>query len=149
MVTLPLAYHKWWRCLSLVLVLTAADQCRISGGSNQWVKWPTQSRSGLSVWRDSLGVSEKNIMGSICSPFLFIYNDLFTPTLQEISFSICCLTRCGLVKPYETMVQVMACCLMAPSHYLNQCWLIITETLSLSSHMRIILQSILPKYMYN
>ena len=28
-----------------------------------------------------------------------------------------------------TLVQVMACCLMAPSHYLNQCWLIISEVL--------------------
>ena len=27
----------------------------------------------------------------------------------------------------STLVQVMACCLMAPSHYLNQCWLIISE----------------------
>ena len=27
----------------------------------------------------------------------------------------------------RTLVQVMACCLMAPSHYLNQCWLIITK----------------------
>ena len=27
----------------------------------------------------------------------------------------------------STLVRVMACCLMAPSHYLNQCWLIISE----------------------
>ena len=27
----------------------------------------------------------------------------------------------------STLVQVMACCLTAPSHYLNQCWLIITK----------------------
>ena len=27
----------------------------------------------------------------------------------------------------STEAQVMACCLMAPSHYLNQCWLIISE----------------------
>ena len=27
----------------------------------------------------------------------------------------------------STLVQVMACCLIAPSHYLNQCWLIISE----------------------
>ena len=26
---------------------------------------------------------------------------------------------------WSTLVQVMACCLKAPSHYLNQCWLII------------------------
>ena len=27
----------------------------------------------------------------------------------------------------STLAQVMACCLMAPSHYLNQCWLIINN----------------------
>ena len=29
----------------------------------------------------------------------------------------------------STLLQVMACCLMAPSHYLNQCWLLINEVL--------------------
>ena len=39
------------------------------------------------------------------------------------------LTHCGLVMPYghnitwPTLAEVMACCLTAPSHYLNQCWL--------------------------
>ena len=28
----------------------------------------------------------------------------------------------------STLAQVMACCLMAPSHYLNQCWLIIRKS---------------------
>ena len=28
---------------------------------------------------------------------------------------------------WSTLAQVMACCLTAPSHYLNQCWLIISE----------------------
>ena len=27
----------------------------------------------------------------------------------------------------STLAQVMACCLMAPSHYLNQCWLMMSE----------------------
>ena len=27
----------------------------------------------------------------------------------------------------STLAQVMACCLMAPSHYLNQCWLIFSK----------------------
>ena len=27
----------------------------------------------------------------------------------------------------STLAQVMACCLMAPSHYLNQCWLILSK----------------------
>ena len=46
------------------------------------------------------------------------------------------LTHCGLVTPYNdmdrngsTLVQVMACCLMAPSHYLNHCLLIILGVL--------------------
>ena len=37
----------------------------------------------------------------------------------------------------STLAQVMACCLMAPSHYLNQCWLLITEVLQ--HHMKAIL----------
>ena len=44
-------------------------------------------------------------------------------------------THCGLITPNgnkrkrseSTLAQVMACCLTAPSHYLNQCWLIISE----------------------
>ena len=33
----------------------------------------------------------------------------------------------------STVAQVMACCLMAPSRYLNQCWLIISKVLWHSS----------------
>ena len=33
----------------------------------------------------------------------------------------------------STLTQIMACCLTAPSHYLNQCWLIIGEVPWLSS----------------
>ena len=36
-------------------------------------------------------------------------------------------------RSWSTLVQVMACYLMAPSHYLNQCWLYITEVLWQSS----------------
>ena len=30
-------------------------------------------------------------------------------------------------RSWSTLDQVMACCLTAPSHYLNQCWLIISK----------------------
>ena len=33
----------------------------------------------------------------------------------------------GVCSSWSILVQVMACCLMAPSHYLNQSWLIISE----------------------
>ena len=36
-------------------------------------------------------------------------------------------------RSWSTLVQVMACCLMAPRHYLNQCWLIISKVLWHSS----------------
>ena len=36
-------------------------------------------------------------------------------------------------RSWSTLVQVMACCLTAPSHYLNQCWLVISKVLWHSS----------------
>ena len=36
-------------------------------------------------------------------------------------------------RSWSTLVQVMACCLTAPSHYLNQCWLITSKVLWYSS----------------
>ena len=50
-----------------------------------------------------------------------------------------CLTHCGPSDAIRwqgtesTLAQVMACCLTAPSHYLNQYWLIISEVLWHSS----------------
>ena len=48
------------------------------------------------------------------------------------SLSLNGLNHCGLVTPYSdrsgsTLAQVMGCCLTASNHYLNQCWLIISE----------------------
>ena len=45
------------------------------------------------------------------------------------------LTHYGLVMPYDikktwsALVQLMACCLTAPNHYMNQCWPISSEVL--------------------
>ena len=36
-------------------------------------------------------------------------------------------------RSWSTLVQVMACCLTVPSHYLNQCWLTISKVLWHSS----------------
>ena len=45
-------------------------------------------------------------------------------------------------KSRLTMTQVMACCLIAPSHYLNQCWPIISKVQWHSSGCNAILQEI-------
>ena len=49
-------------------------------------------------------------------------------SLSYMAFSTT-LTHCGIWhnRTWSTLVLVMACCLMAPSHYLNQCWLIISK----------------------
>ena len=47
----------------------------------------------------------------------------------------------------STLAQVMACCLTAPSHYLNQCWLVISAFTSGQSHKKYI-DGILPKWPY-
>ena len=65
------------------------------------------------------------------------YGETFT-NLSHISHSM----YKGLVTPWRqwrqwsrsTLVQVMACCLTASSHYLNQCWLIISEAQWYLSH---------------
>ena len=44
-------------------------------------------------------------------------------------------------RSLSTLVQVMVCCLTAPSHYLNQCWLIISKVLRHSSEDIIIRRS--------
>ena len=58
---------------------------------------------------------------------------LFGIMLQCLCYQL--LTHCGLETPLQRhrcgspLVQVMACCLTSPSHYLNQCLYIITEVL--------------------
>ena len=32
-------------------------------------------------------------------------------------------------RSWSSLVQIMACCLTAPSHYMNQCWFLISEVL--------------------
>ena len=64
------------------------------------------------------------------------------------------LTHWALVMPYyviyspwSTLVQVMACCLTAPSHCLNQYWLIISEFLCI--HLTAISQNdVFPRYRF-
>ena len=62
------------------------------------------------------------------------------------------LTLCGLVMPYgdmktgSTLAQIMACCLQATSHYLNQCWLIISTCTSKIQWLTFIWGQFYPRY---
>ena len=60
-----------------------------------------------------------------------IYTSMLTPDWLTIhckstKYFVTHSSQCGTVMQ-STLVQVMAWCLMAPSHYLNQCWLIISN----------------------
>ena len=50
-------------------------------------------------------------------------------------------------RSWSTLVQVMACCLMAPSHHLNQCWLIIKGFcgIYLWSVSQVVIKILIPK----
>ena len=74
-----------------------------------------------------LGLGHETMVCSVCfSIFLLTRSTMASVGHNE-------LTHWGLVTPYgdkrsgSTLAQVMACCLTAPSHYLNQCWLILSK----------------------
>ena len=65
---------------------------------------------------------------------ILIYAERHTAGITPLGNRYSCkrkeLTHYGIVTRQgsrSTLVQVMACSLTAPSHYLNQCWLIITK----------------------
>ena len=67
-----------------------------------------------------------------------ILNSQKTPSVWPwwVSYVLCVVWVFNSLRPSDaiwghrsgsTLAQVMACCLTAPSHYLNQCWLIISK----------------------
>ena len=49
------------------------------------------------------------------------------PVMRKVFISLWPSDAIWRQRSVLTLAQVMACCLTAPSHYLNQCWLIISE----------------------
>ena len=49
-------------------------------------------------------------------------------------------------KTGSTLAQIIACCLMTPSHYLNQCWLIISKVQWQSPGPRLNIKTVLSTY---
>ena len=88
--------------------------------------------------RARYGVSFVNFNSDLYSPAVIKATDCIDLVLEYpglIKRWINSLWPSGAIwrhRSQSTIAQVMACCLMAPSHYLNQCWLIINEVLQLS-----------------
>ena len=53
----------------------------------------------------------------------------YVVTRPQWVISLCSSGDIWFHRTWSTLVQVMACCLMAPSHYLNQCWWILNKDL--------------------
>ena len=106
-----------------------------------WViKMSTTNRTALSL--DSLPSAGNDGMSSW--HFDMNHNSTMTSTEKYRSILSCAqivqtekkLTHCGLVTLFGSrnlgqhqLTQVMACCLTALSHYLHQCWVLISEVL--------------------
>ena len=62
-----------------------------------------------------------------------MYVEMLSAKLQPFFLGLNVLAHCGLVMPHGdiiwTLDQARVCCLEAPSHYLNQCWLLIIGAL--------------------
>ena len=81
------------------------------GVTNFWyIGHPTIKRRWL--WDSFISIAENCILLQEPRVFIYIY-----------------ITRAYIYISWSTLAQVMAWCLMAPSHYLNQCWLIIKDIL--------------------
>ena len=67
---------------------------------------------------------------------IFYIKQGLTQTVAQVCLDTCQVHIINSLRPSDaiwrplsgsTLAQAMACCLMAPNHYLNQCWLIISK----------------------
>ena len=75
-------------------------------------------RNGWSTWCEIKRLCIGWALGELCDLDFWPHHDLNSLRPSD------CIWR---HRPGSTLAQVMACCLTAPSHYLNQCWLIISK----------------------
>ena len=94
-----------------------------------------KSQNWFSQWLGAIrqqAISWTNVDPDLCCHMALLGNNSFS--YYKLQFGAATeLTHWGLVMPIRrqrsgsTLAQVMVWCLMAPRHYLNQCWLIISK----------------------
>ena len=87
--------------------------CRLWVNSHQKVT----PKDHQELWHNQNKTKQYKTMGTLYG--LYSINSLWSSATLRHRFG-------------STLVQVTACCLTAPSHYLDQCWLLIREVLWLS-----------------
>ena len=94
----------------------------LTGHSGQWpalIYWPEPDLAGPYAWNNTMVTKFPQAdlasgRGLVTGPKENSSANGFVPVLIS--------QTADDQKSWSTRVQVMACCLMAPSHYLNQCW---------------------------
>ena len=134
-----LSYLRWafrWMWLSLEQINAYVR--------NEWVQWFKESLSFAHSQLGLLGL--KDFCMEACgtpqpecrSDPVSLLIKLCLPVTCELEFPACKASEVNSLWPSDTiwrqrsgstLAQVMAWCLTAPSHYLNQCWLIISEVM--------------------
>ena len=84
------------------------------------------------------GSNVKEMLGKMPGRWWLLCWKFVAPIIIVVSLNkiVCMLTPSDAIWQHSfgsTLAQVMACCLTAPSHYLNQCWVVIKDVL-LHSH---------------
>ena len=89
-----------------------------------------ETSSHISRYIDGLGRDRRNSIANALELYVFL------GLSNRYALSSLCFVVVNSFRPSDaiwrhrsgsTLAQVMACCLMAPSHYLNQCWVIISK----------------------
>ena len=116
----------FWSCL----IALKFDRHLSSQGIRQISEWYDHFNTNLELWDFMISYGET-----------FLFSDMWwAPVSRNLMLHGPChlwttqikLTHCGTVTSYgdmdlgQPLAQIRACCLMASSHYWNQCWLLIS-----------------------
>ena len=118
------------KCVSKLTIIGSDNG--LSPGRRQAIIW---TNVGILLIRP-LGTNFSEILIKIYTfSFKKIHLNVSSGKWRPSCLGLNVLTHCGLMmwndigRSCSTLIQVMACCLMAPSHYLNQWWFIVIKML--------------------
>ena len=106
---------------SLMITVNIGSGNGMVPAGNNPISEPMLTQISVATWRHSgvkMGIHLWRMSFPLHPPGISSFINSLGP-----NDAICCWGS------WSTLVQVMACCLTAPSHYLNQCWLIINKGL--------------------
>ena len=127
------------RLIMILLWLAIAKQHKRSHCGDKRIWWSSYRHNGISyivsIWRCYL-TSIGNLIVEIRRSLDHLISTMVFPILIRLQHCINSLGSSDAIwrwRFWSTLVQVMAWCLMAPSNYLNRCWLVINKFLWHSS----------------